>query len=66
VRGELTLVIGAAPPDAPGAVDDAALVERVRALIATGVARNTAIADVARAAGVARGRVYDAVVVAGR
>ena len=66
VRGELTLVIGAAPPDEPGAVDDAALVERVRALIATGVARNTAIADVARAAGVARGRVYDAVVVAGR
>lgn len=66
IRGELTLVIGAAPPEEAVDVDDAALVERVRALIATGVARNTAIADVARAAGVARSRVYDAVVVAGR
>ena len=66
VRGELTLVIGALPPQEQGAVDDDTLVERVRALIATGVARNTAIADVARAAGVPRGRVYDAVVVAGR
>lgn len=66
IRGELTLVIGAAPPEESVDVDDAALVERVRALIATGVARNTAIADVARAAGVARSRVYDAVVVAGR
>ena len=66
VRGELTLVIGALPPQEHGAVDDDTLVERVRALIATGVARNTAIADVARAAGVPRGRVYDAVVVAGR
>lgn len=66
IRGELTLVIGAARSEESGAVDDAELVERVRALIATGVARNTAIADVARAAGVARSRVYDAVVVAGR
>jgi 16S rRNA (cytidine1402-2'-O)-methyltransferase len=66
IRGELTLVIGGRPPQEHGAVDDETLVERVRALIATGVARNTAIADVARAAGVPRGRVYDAVVVAGR
>jgi 16S rRNA (cytidine1402-2'-O)-methyltransferase len=66
VRGELTLVVGGASRDQPvGDVDDAALVTRVRDLIATGVARNAAVATVARAAGVARGRVYDAVAAAG-
>ena len=66
VRGELTLVIGgASAAQAAGDVDDAALVARVRELIATGVARNTAVAMVARTAGVARGRVYDAVSAAG-
>jgi 16S rRNA (cytidine1402-2'-O)-methyltransferase len=66
VRGELTLVVGGASgADAAGDVDDAALVTRVRELIATGVARNSAVAMVARTAGVARGRVYDAVSAAG-
>jgi hypothetical protein len=39
-------------------------VVRVRELIATGMARNPAVAMVARTAGVARGRVYDAVAAA--
>jgi 16S rRNA (cytidine1402-2'-O)-methyltransferase len=63
VRGELTLVIGGAP-QAGEEVDDATLVARVRELIATGMARNAAVAMVARGTGVARGRVYDAVVAA--
>ena len=63
VRGELTLVIGGAPEVAEE-VDDATLVARVRELIATGMARNAAVAMVARSAGVARSRVYDAVVAA--
>jgi hypothetical protein len=45
-------------------LDDATLVVRVRELIATGMARNSAVAMVARTAGVARGRVYDAVAAA--
>lgn len=63
VRGELTLVIGGAPDAAvdPDQLDDADLVERVRGLIATGMARNAAVAAVARATGAPRGRVYDAV-----
>jgi 16S rRNA (cytidine1402-2'-O)-methyltransferase len=66
VRGELTLVVGGASTTQPaGDVDDATLVTRVRDLIATGLARNAAVAMVARAAGVARGRVYDAVAAAG-
>jgi 16S rRNA (cytidine1402-2'-O)-methyltransferase len=64
VRGELTLVIAGASGDDAVDVDDATLVDRVRELIATGVSRNAAVAMVARAAGVARGRVYDAVVAA--
>lgn len=67
VRGELTLVIGGLPagdrPD-PAQVSDADLVARVRDLIATGMARNAAVATVARTTGAARGRVYDAVVAA--
>ena len=68
VRGELTLVVGGAP--APGGaadvdrLDDAELVERVRGLIATGMATNAAIAAVARATGARRARVYDAIVAA--
>jgi 16S rRNA (cytidine1402-2'-O)-methyltransferase len=65
VRGELTLVIGGAPDATVAAdLDDATLVVRVRELIATGMARNPAVAMVARTAGVARGRVYDAVAAA--
>jgi 16S rRNA (cytidine1402-2'-O)-methyltransferase len=64
VRGELTLVVAGASRDDAVDVDDATLVDRVRELIATGMSRNRAVAMVARAAGVARGRVYDAVVAA--
>ena len=65
LRGELTLVIAGAPADGRRtAVTDAELVERVRELIATGEARNAAVASVARTAGVARTRVYDAVTAA--
>jgi 16S rRNA (cytidine1402-2'-O)-methyltransferase len=63
-RGELTLVIGGATADVDVDVDDAILVSRVRELIATGMARNSAVAMVARTVGVARGRVYDAVAAA--
>ena len=63
-RGELTLVISGATADVDVDVDDAILVSRVRELIATGMARNSAVAMVARTAGVARGRVYDAVAAA--
>lgn len=64
VRGELTLVVGGAPAGPPadaGLLDDADLVARVRGLIATGMARNAAVAAVARATGAPRDRVYDAV-----
>ncbi|CAN5789418.1 16S rRNA (cytidine(1402)-2'-O)-methyltransferase [soil metagenome] len=67
VRGELTLVVGGAPVDDrpdPARLSDADLVARVRDLIATGMAKNAAIATVARATGAARARVYDATVVA--
>lgn len=67
VRGELTLVIGGVPDHgvAPAAdLDDADLVERVRGLIATGLAKNAAIAAVARATGAPRAQVYDATVAA--
>lgn len=64
IRGELTLVVGGAPDARPAEIDDATLVARVRELIAAGEARNAAVAGVARAAGVARSRVYDAVVAA--
>jgi 16S rRNA (cytidine1402-2'-O)-methyltransferase len=67
VRGELTLVVGGAPVDAAPAadqLDDADLVARVRDLIATGLARNAAVAAVSRATGAPRSRVYDAVTAA--
>jgi 16S rRNA (cytidine1402-2'-O)-methyltransferase len=70
VRGELTLVVAGASADADHAVgedlDDPELVARVRGLIATGMARNAAVAAVARATGLPRARVYDATVAAGR
>jgi 16S rRNA (cytidine1402-2'-O)-methyltransferase len=64
VRGELTLVVAGAPPAAPAAVGDADLVARVRALEDGGTPRKTAIAEVARGAGVAKRAVFDAVVAA--
>ncbi|MFA9447134.1 16S rRNA (cytidine(1402)-2'-O)-methyltransferase [Egicoccus sp. AB-alg6-2] len=65
VRGEVTLVVGGAPDEAPAALEEDELVERVRALLATGVPKKAAIADVATAAGVPKKVVYQAVVDAG-
>lgn len=65
-RGELSLVIaGADPAEAAGPPAAHELVERVRALIASGVPKKQAIADVAGAAGIPKREVYQAVVDAG-
>ncbi|GAA0399839.1 16S rRNA (cytidine(1402)-2'-O)-methyltransferase [Microbispora corallina] len=60
VRGEITLVVGGREPDlTPPSLDD--LVGEVARLEASGVPRKNAIADVARAAGVPKRDVYNAV-----
>jgi 16S rRNA (cytidine1402-2'-O)-methyltransferase len=64
VRGEVTVVVGGAVAEAE-VLDDAGLVARVRALIATGVPKKEAIAEVARAADQPKKRVYQAVLDAG-
>lgn len=61
VRGEVTLVIAGAPADERPAVGDDELVGRVRQLIATGVDKKAAIAQVAAAAGRPKREVYQAV-----
>lgn len=61
VRGEVTLVVGGAPPAPPAPITDAELLDRVRALLATGVDRKAAVAQVAEVAGVPKRRVYAAV-----
>ncbi len=62
VRGEITLVVAGAPdPEPPAAADLAAM---VRAREAAGVDRKAAMGEVARAAGVPRRQVYDAVLAA--
>ena len=60
-RGEVTLVVAGAPAEVAARPSDAELVERVRALIATGVAKKAAIAEVAAAADVPKREVYQAV-----
>ncbi|MGH8901938.1 MAG: 16S rRNA (cytidine(1402)-2'-O)-methyltransferase [Egibacteraceae bacterium] len=60
VRGEVTLVVGGAPPVSPAPVTDAELAARVRALLATGLDRKAAVARVAAAADVPKRRVYAA------
>jgi 16S rRNA (cytidine1402-2'-O)-methyltransferase len=65
VRGEVTVVIAGAPIETAGDLSDDDLVERVRDLVATGVAKKVAIAEVASAAGVQKRRVYQAVLDAG-
>ncbi|MGH8904932.1 MAG: 16S rRNA (cytidine(1402)-2'-O)-methyltransferase [Egibacteraceae bacterium] len=60
LRGEVTLVVGRAPSTPPGPVTDAQLRDRVRALLATGLDRKTALRQVADAAGVPKRQVYDA------
>ncbi len=64
VRGEITVVVaGAARPD-PAAADPAGLAAEVAAREAAGERRKAAIAEVARAAGVPKRLVFDAVVAA--
>ena len=61
LRGEVTLVIGGAPDDDQPVIGDDELVARVRQLIATGVTKKSAIAQVAAAAGRPKREVYQAV-----
>ncbi len=63
VRGEITLVVGGAPPVVPAA-DPAELAAAVGEREAAGQARKAAIAEVATAAGVPKRAVFDAVVAA--
>ncbi|GGI03689.1 16S rRNA (cytidine(1402)-2'-O)-methyltransferase [Egicoccus halophilus] len=65
VRGEVTLVVAGAPASVPEPVGEDALVARVQALLATGMAKKAAIAEVATSAGVPKKVVYQAVVDAG-
>jgi 16S rRNA (cytidine1402-2'-O)-methyltransferase len=64
LRGEMTLVVAGKPDDAPPP-DAAALADRVREVVATGLSRKEAISAVAKAAGVPRREVYQAVLDAG-
>jgi len=59
VLGEVTVVVDGAPETAP---DPADLVEQVRELVADGMRRSEAIAQVARTAGVSRRELYARVV----
>lgn len=62
VRGEVTLVVAGAPPVAAADVDAGELAGEVARHETDGVPRKQAIADVARARGLAKRVVYDAVV----
>ena len=62
VRGEVTLVLAGAPRRAPEPVDPATLAANVADLERSGQSRKEAMLAVARAAGVSRRVVYDAVV----
>ena len=64
VRGEITVVVGGAPPVDPAGFDATDLVTGVRTEEAAGATRKEAIASVARRLGVAKRVVYDAVVAA--
>lgn len=57
VKGEVVVVVAGA--EAPAELDDDALVERLRGLLADGSSRRDAIDRVAAETGVRRGRVYD-------
>jgi 16S rRNA (cytidine1402-2'-O)-methyltransferase len=59
VRGEVTLVVGGAPADAPPAKAD--VVAQVQQLVSAGSSRKDAVATVAGAAGLPRRSVYQAV-----
>jgi 16S rRNA (cytidine1402-2'-O)-methyltransferase len=62
VRGEITLVVAGAPDPPPPAAAD--LAEMVKTREVAGLDRKTAMSEVARAAGVPRREVYDAVLAA--
>ncbi len=64
VRGEVTLVVAGAAPQVAGTADDWAAEVALR--VSAGADRKEAIAEVARAVGVPKREVYDAVVAAGR
>ncbi len=64
VRGEITVVVEGAPEPAPGDVDAAELVRRVRVREEAGERRKEAIAAVAAEAGLPKREVFDAVVAA--
>ncbi|MCF6522260.1 16S rRNA (cytidine(1402)-2'-O)-methyltransferase [Streptomyces sp. JJ36] len=64
VRGEITVVVAGAPEQAPEALDAAELAARVATREEAGQRRKEAIAEVARAAGVPKREVFDAVVAA--
>jgi 16S rRNA (cytidine1402-2'-O)-methyltransferase len=66
VRGEVTVVVAGAPSSADAAPDSAELARRVAALVAAGSGRREATAEVAKAAGVPRRVVYQAVLDARR
>jgi 16S rRNA (cytidine1402-2'-O)-methyltransferase len=60
VRGEVTIVVGGAPPPAAAGLDDAELARLVEAAVATGLTRKDAVSEVASRTGVARKTVYAA------
>lgn len=60
LRGELTLVLGGAPLEETGPIADEELVSRVRGLVAEGMSKKDAIAQIASAAGLPKKRVYQA------
>ena len=61
LRGEITLVVGGAPPRAPEPVSDGDLAAEVAAAIAAGTPRKEALSEVATAHGLPKRAVYDAV-----
>lgn len=62
VRGEVTVVVAGAPEAGPEELTEADMVARVAALVAGGSSKRDAIAEVARAAGLPKRLVYEAVV----
>ncbi len=63
-RGEFVVVLGGAPPAPPA--DEQSIETELRARLTAGMDRKTAIADIARALGVAKRVVYDASLRLGR
>jgi 16S rRNA (cytidine1402-2'-O)-methyltransferase len=61
VRGEVTVVVGGAPPEAAISTDGGTLRDAVQAREDEGMSRKDAILDVARLAGVPKREVYQAV-----